>query len=238
VQAGDLPQHGTEDFMGRGRIPVLMDVTNRLVVSLGREAAVACALTGPCSFFRNFSGTTDDAIKAVAGFFPKLVKSLCALKVDALFFREDPLGQGFTEELFRHKDAYKALYGTVFNIVRAYNGFPIIVTKHLPLDAIRDVHALLRPAGMVLLGDAFRDSDLVRIKEISDSLKMSCGLPLPIGTDTQEGLWNQLSVLESFVSHYRPRNVFYTSDGEIPHDIAMEILHNLMERLTADVHQQ
>jgi hypothetical protein len=241
VKEGDLSNLQPEDFMSRGRIPVLMDVTNRLAISLGREAAIACALTGPCSFVRSFpmlfgsmtAYSTGEAIKVIGNFFTKLVKGLCQLKVDALFFREDPLGQEFTEELFGHKEAYKALYATLFNIVRAFNGFPILVTRHLPVKAIRDVHALLKPAGMALLGDTFRDSDLSLIKDTSDSLRMSCGLALPIGTDTEERLWNRLSVMEAFVSGYKPKNLFYTSDGEIPHDIGMEILHSLMERLMA-----
>jgi hypothetical protein len=107
------------------------------------------------------------------------------------------------------------------------------VTKHLPLNTIKDVHSLLRPSSIVLLGDKFGESDLGFIKDTANSLKLSFGVPLPIGTGTQEELWNQLSAMESFVSKYRPKNLFYTSDGEIPHDIPMEILHTLMNRLKA-----
>ncbi len=172
-----------------------------------------------------------EAIKLLGSFFTKLVKSLCELKIDALFFREDPLGKQFVEELFQSKEAYKALYGTLFNIVKAFNAFPVIVAKHLPLKTIKDVHSLLRPSSIVLLGDRFGDSDLDLIKDIANSLKLSFGVPLPIGTGTQEELWNQLSAMESFVSKYRPKNLFYTSDGEIPHDFPIEILHTLMNRL-------
>ena len=230
-----------EEFMSRGRIPVVMEVTKRLTLSLGRDVAVACALTGPCSFLENAQGLSEDihtgnkgeAIKLLGSFFTKLVRSLCELKVDALFFREDPLGRQFVEKLFQSKDAYKALYGTLFNIVRAFNAFPVVVVKHLPLEAIKDVHGLLRPDSIVLLGEMFGDSDLGFIQDLANSLKLSFGVPLPIGTGTQEELWNQLSAMESFVSKRRPKNLFYTSDGEIPHDIPMEILHTLMSRLRA-----
>jgi hypothetical protein len=246
VKGGGLSSLRPEDFMSRGRIPVVMEVTKRLTISLGRDVAVACALTGPCSFLKNVqmlpegirTGNKDEAIKFLGSFFTKLVRSLCELKVDALFFREDPLGRHFVEELFQNKDAYKALYGTLFNVVRAFNAFPVVVAKHLPLEAVKDVHALVRPDSMVLLGDTFGDSDLGFIKDMANSLKLSFGVPLPIGTGTQEELWNQLSAMESFVSKYRPKNLFYTSDGEIPHDIAMEILHTLMERLRAGSGQQ
>ena len=230
-----------EDFMSRGRIPIVMEVTKRLTLSLGRDVAVACAITGPCSCLENmetllgdiYKGNKGEAIKLLGSFITKLVKSLCELKIDALFFREDPLGRQFVEELFQNKEAYKALYGTLFNIVRAFNAFPVIVAKHLPLEAIKDVHGLLRPGSIVLLGDRLGNSDLGFIKDIANSLKLSFGVPLPIRTDTQEELWNQLSAMESFVSKYRPKNLFYTSDGEIPHNIPMEILHTLMDRLRA-----
>jgi hypothetical protein len=246
VKGGGLSGLQPEDFMGRGRIPVVMEVIKRLTLSLGRDVAVACALTGPCSFLENMqmlpgdihTGNKGEAIKLLGSFFIKLVRSLCELKIDALFFREDPLGRQFAEELFRNKEAYKALYGTLFNIVRAFNAFPVVVTKHLPLKTIKDVHGLLRPGSIVLLGDKLGDNDLGIIKDMANSLKLSFGVPLPIGTGTQEELWNQLSAMESFVSKYRPKNLFYTSDGEIPHDIAMEILHTLMDRLRTGSEQK
>ena len=245
VRGGVLSGLQPEEFMSRGRIPVVMEVTKRLTLSLGRDVAVACALTGPCSFLETVkvipenthTGNKGEAIKLLRSFFTKLVRSLCELKIDALLFREDPLGREFTEELFQNKEDYKALYGTLFNIVRAFNAFPVVVTNHLSLEAIKDVHGLLRPDSIVLLGNMLGDSDLGFIKDIANSLKLSFGVPLPIGTGTQEELWNQLSAMESFVSKYRPKNLFYTSDGEIPHNIPMEILHTLMDRLRAGSEQ-
>lgn len=239
VKGGDFVNLRPEDFVRSGRIPVLMEVTKRLTISLGRDTAITCALIGPCSFLKNFqmpsegidAGSADESIKLLGSYYTKLVRSLCELKVDALFFREDLLAQEFVGELFQHKEAYKALYRTLFNIIRAFNGFPILVVKNCPLEEIKDVHGLLRPSSMVFLGDTFFENDLLFIKDIADSLKMSFGVPLSIGTGKPEELWNQLSLIESFVSTHRPKNLFYTSDGEIPSDVAMEILHTVMDRL-------
>jgi hypothetical protein len=244
MRGGGLSGLRTEDFMGRGRIPVVMEVTKRLTLSLGRDVGVVCALTGPCSFLEKVQmppedrGNRSEAIKLVSGFFTKWVRGLCELKIDALFFREDPLGSQFIEELFQCKEAYKALYGTLFNIVRAFNAFPVIVVKHFPLKSIKEVYGLLRPASLILLGDIFGNSEMAYIKDMADSLKLSFGVPLPIGIRPQEELWDHLLVVESFVSKYRPKNLFFTSDGEIPHDIPMEVLHTLMDRLRADFGQQ
>jgi hypothetical protein len=227
-----------EEFMSRGRIPMVLEVTKRLTISLGRDVAVACALTGPCSFIVSMpTSNKGEAIKFLGSFFTKLLRSLCEFKIDALFFREDPLGARFAEELFQNKEAYKSLYGTLFNIVRAFNAFPVVVVNCLPLKAIKDIFGLLRPGGIVLLGDKLGESDLSFINDTANSLKLSFGVPLPIRTGTQEDLWNQLSTMESFISKHRPKNLFYTSDGEIPHDIPIEILHTLMDRLKAGSQQ-
>lgn len=240
ANASDLPVIGPDDFMESGRIPVVMEVTRRLALSLGRDTAITCALTGPCSLITQIlsHGTSersvDEAIKHLGGYFTKLVRGLCELKVDALFFREDPLGASLLEVMRENESAYKALYGTLFNIVNAYNAFPVLVTEHLSLDAIKDVHSVARPTGIVLLGSTIGESELLFLKDIAETHKISFGLPLPVGTVTQEKLWNQLSHIKEFVSKHNSQNLFFTSDGEIPHDIEMELLHTMMGRMRGD----
>jgi hypothetical protein len=241
VRAGNLLSVRPEDFLKGGRIPVVMEVTKRLVISAGRSAAIACVVGGPCSIVKGLQGSsgltepgsTSEAVKLLGGFLSKLVRSLCELKVDAVFFREDPLGEELVGELNLNKEAYIGLYATLFNIVRAFNGFPVLLTKHLTMDAVKDVHGLVRPDAISLLGTAFDDTELPALLELADNLRVSFGVPLPIGTDTPEALWDRLRGIESFVARCRPRRFFYTSDGEIPHDTPMEVLHVLMDRLRA-----
>lgn len=241
LNPGGLSNIEPEEFMVSGRVPVVMEVTRRLGVSLGREAAITCALTGPCSFIMralscgNSERTAADAIKYYGRYFTRLVRGVCELKIDALFFREDPLETGFLDVIQGNKEAYKSLYGTLFNIVKAYNAFPVLVTKNLQLDAINEVHAMTRPTGLVLLGNTFDKNELLILKKMADSHKLSFGLPLPIGTRSEEELWSQLSCVETFVHKDRPQNFFYTSDGEIQHDIEMELLHTLMSRMNEDL---
>lgn len=228
-----------EDFMRQGRIPVVMEVTKRLALSLGRDIAVAPALMGPCSFRKNLDQLLNDGIfkdpsegmKHFGGPFTKWVRGLCEQKIDALFFREELLAEGFMDEFLENKEAYRSLYGTLFNIVRAFNALPIMVTENLPLEAVHEIHSQLKPSGIVLLGSALGDRELLAINDLSKSLKISFGVPLPIGTASQEDLWRRLTILESFVSEYKPKSIFYSSDGEIPHDTEMEVLHTLMARL-------
>jgi len=240
VKGGDPALVRPEEFLQRGKTPVLLEATKRLVLSAGRDAAIGCVLSGPCSLLTNLrrtSGPTGavnaEAAKNLAGFLNKLVRGFCELKVDAVFFREDPLGRDLVEELTLNKDVYKGVYATLFNIVRAFNGFPILVTDRLTLDAIKTLHGLLRPDGIVLLGTDFTSRELRELNELADTLKTSFGLPLPIGTATEEALWGRLDVIKSVAAAHGLKRLFYTSEGEIPYDIPMEVLHALMDRLTS-----
>ncbi len=241
ARGGDPSLIRPEEFLQSGRIQVLLEVTKRLMISAGRDAAVACVVCGPCSLLKGLErasgltgcGSTAEAVKLLGGFLSKLVRGLCELKVDAVLFREDPLGQELVDELNATRDAYKGLYATLFNIVRAFNGFPLLVTSRLTMDDVRTIHATLRPDGMVLLGTDFDDRELSVLKELADTLRVSFGVPLPIGTAPQEVLWDRLDVIDSFVAAHGPKRFFYTSDGEVPYDISIEVLRTLMDRLRA-----
>jgi hypothetical protein len=219
-----------------------MEVTKRLALSVGRDTAIATAFLGPCSFCNNLDHLFEDGInknpseriKHFGSFFAKLVRGLCEQKIDALFFREELLAERFMDELLENKEAYRSLYGTMFNIVRAFNAMPIMVTGNLPLEAVHEVQSLLKPSGIVLLGSVFGDAELIAINNLSKSLRISFGVPLPIGTGSQEELWRHLTMLESFVSEYKPKSIFYSSDGEIPQDTDLEVLHTLMARVNED----
>ena len=244
VQKGNaLSDMLPEEFMNQGRIPVVMEVTKRLALSVGRDTAITIALLGPCSFCNNLGQLLEDGInknaseriKYFGSFFTKLVRGLCEQKIDSLFFREDLLAEGFFDELITNNEAYRSLYGTLFNIVRAFNAMPILVTENLTLERVHEVQSLLKPNGIVLLGSVPGDTELIAINDLSKKLKISFGVPLPIGTGSQEELWSRLTMLESFVSEYKPKGIFYCSDGEIPHDTDLEVLHTLMARVNETV---
>jgi hypothetical protein len=228
-----------EDFTSQGRIPVVLEVTKRLALSVGRDTAVAPALLGPCALCNNLGHLLEDdidknpseRIKHFGSFLTKWVRGLCEQKIDALFFREELLAERFLDELAENKESYRSLYGTMFNIVRAFNAMPILVTENLPLEAVHEVQSLLKPSGIVLLGSVLSDTALIAINDLSEKLKMSFGVPLPIKTGSRDELWRHLTMFETFVSEYNPKSLFYSSDGEIPHDTDLEVLHALMARV-------
>jgi hypothetical protein len=52
-----------------------------------------------------------------------------------------------------------------------------------------------------------------------------------VGKGSQDELWEQLAVIKSFVAKQGPKGFFYTSDGEIPYNVPLEIVHELMAQL-------
>jgi hypothetical protein len=236
---------GPEDFMEGGRIPVLIEGSKRLVLSFGREAGIVCVVTGALSLLANFEcqapssdeGELKAMLSGISGCYIKLIRSLCEMKVDAVLFREDMLGNSFWESLLLHKEAYKTLYTTLFNIIRAYNAFPLLIVRDFPSKEIPSLYSLMRPNGLALLGTKLDENELAQLHGLSKSLRMSFGLPLPIGTGTLDELWKSVALVESFVDGDKTHGFFYISDGEIPQDMPLDIMHEVMTGLRLKVNE-
>jgi len=215
------------------RIPILLETTKRIVMSQGKEIAVIGVLTGPCSLVKTITGEgnhdIENVISLAGSLLTKLTKSLCELRIDAVFFREDILGAEYPGELLSHNKPYAAVYATLFNLIKYYNGYPVLIVKEIALDLIADLQKTLGPSGLILLGKRVGDGDLEYLKNLSDSLRMSFGLPLPMGSQAE--LLEQFDIISNFVSKHRPPGFFYVSDGEIPYDMPLETIHDLIARM-------
>jgi len=215
------------------RIPVLLETTKRIVMTQGKEAAVIGTLVGPCSLVKMVIGDKDldigKVISLAGSLLTKLTRSLCELRVDAVFFREDLLGAGYRDELSSQSQRYAGVYTTLFNLVKYYNSYPVLIVKEMELDLITEQHNILGPTGVILLGRRVSDDDLIHLGKLSDSLKMSFGLPLPMVN--QDDLLEQFAVISRFIGKQKSPGFFYVSDGEIPHDIHLEILHDLIAKM-------
>ena len=215
------------------RIPILLETTKRIVMTQGKEAAVIGTLVGPCSLVKTVLGDKDldigKVMSLVGSLLTKLTRSLCELRVDAVFFREDLLGAGYRDELSSQSQRYAGVYTTLFNLITYYNSYPVLMVKEMELDFITDLHNILGPSGVILLGKKVNDDDLIHVGKLSDSLKMSFGLPLPMVN--QDDLLEQFAVISRFIGKQKSPGFFYVSDGEIPYDIRLEILHELIAKI-------
>ena len=218
------------------RIPVLLETTKRIAMSPGKEIAVIGVLTGPCSLVKTITGDgiteknldIEDVISLAGSLLTKLTRSLCELRIDAIFFREDLLGAEYPGELLSRNKPYAAVYTTLFNLIKYYNCYPVIIVKEIELDFITELHKMLGPSGLILLGKMVSD-DLASLQKLSDSLKMAFGLPLPMGNQAE--LLEQFSIISNFVSKHRPPGLLYVSDGEIPYDMPLETIHDLIAKM-------
>lgn len=219
------------------RIPILLETTRRIVMIQGKETAVISTLVGPGSLVKTVIGDEakdkgldiGNVITLAGSLLTKLTKNLCELRVDGVFFREDILGASYRDELLSHSQLYAGVYTTLFNLTKYYNCYPMLIVKEIELDFITDLHKMLEPSGVILLGKKLSDDDLAHLQKLSNSLKMSFGLPLPMGNQAE--LLEQFDVTSQFVSKHSPTGFFYVSDGEIPYDMRLEILHDLIAKV-------
>lgn len=222
---------------GSGRIPILLETTKRVVMSQGKETAVIGVLTGPCSLAKTITGYESDeksrdienVISLAGRLLTKITRNLCELKIDAVFFREDLLGREYPAELLSRNKHYAAVYATLFNLIKYYNCYPVLIVKDIELDFLIDLQSMLGPSGVNLLGKRISDDDLANLTKLSDSLKVSFGLPLPMGNQSE--LLEQFTTISNFISKNNSPGFFYVSDGEVPYNMPLEIIHDLIARI-------
>jgi len=236
-EIGEIGSLTPEQFLDSGRIPIVLETTKRLAVSLGREAAIVAVVSGPCALATTLqqhcalfeAALVKEHIAQVGTLIARLARALSELKVDSVFFREDMIGEGIWREIKPHRDTYCSIYRTLFNIVRFYNAYPVLVVKNIDLDELKTLCEVLKPSGVVVLGKRFSRSDLQSLKGLSDSLRISLGLPLSIELDGEKGWGEQFEMMESFLRECGPNGFFYTTDGEVRSDIPFETVHDLMK---------
>ena len=228
----ELPEVNPEDNY---RFSILTETIKRVVISKGRDVAVIGVLTGPCSLAGMLAANPlketdrEKEIATAGSLLSKLVKILCELRIDAVFFREDIIGSGFTEELQAHTKAYTDIYKTLFNLVKFYNVAHAVIVKDTGRELIPDIHRMLGMNGLILQGTKVNEQDLENLQELAESLKISFGLPLPMGN--RDELKEQFAVIDRFLRDHKPTGFFYVSDGEVPHDMPLEVLHDLIAEM-------
>jgi uroporphyrinogen decarboxylase len=219
------------------RIPVVLEAIKRLVLTRGREVAIIGVVTGPCSLARNVAESAkldkdykiEDIISLTGNQLIKLTKSICELKVDAIIFREDLLAEKYSGELLSFEKAYTVVYATLFNLTRFYNTSALIMVRENKPESIGELVKKLRPNGIILNGLSVKRDDLIYLKNLSELHKLAVGLSLSVKDEGE--MLNQFKVLDDFAQEAKPRGFFYTSDGEIPQNISLELIRDLARKI-------
>lgn len=234
----NLNEQLPDDLTGSERVSVLLEVTKRLSISVGKEVAIIGVITGPLSLTENLFGRLDErqgqnpeiqeAIPLLGNLLTKFTRRLCELRIDAVFVREEAVGASFPNKVMLFPETYT----TLFNIIRYYNSYPVLILRDLESEVIQNLCDLLRPSGIILSGRRFNEDDLTYLKKLSDSLRICFGLALPVGD--QNKLGEQLDLVNDFVIKSEARGFFYTSDGEIPYNIPIETIQNVMDKISTE----
>jgi hypothetical protein len=220
-----------------GRIPVMLEAIRRLVQTRGREVGIIGAMTGPCSLARTIEEHAvlgrdypfDEIIALAGGQLTKLTRAFGEVKVDGLIVREDLLAGKYYGEFLSHEKAYAAVYATLFNLTRFYNVAGLVMVREQNLEDLAALSQKIGPGGLILGGRKLSEADLAYLNDLSVSQKLAVGLPLPL-TDRNEAN-AQLQIYEDFISRFKPGGFFYTSDGEIPPDILLEAVRDVISRI-------
>ncbi|OGO32533.1 MAG: hypothetical protein A2Z29_07010 [Chloroflexi bacterium RBG_16_56_11] len=220
-----------------GRIKVMLEATKRLVQTRGKETAIIGAITGPCSLARSISEHAaldrdypiEEIISLTGNQLIRLTRSICEVKVDALIIREDILTERYYPELLAHENAYRAVYATLFNLVRFYNVAGLLMVRGQKPEDLAALSKKLRPNGFIIGGLELNEADLTYLRDLSAAQKLAIGLPLPL-EDRDEAM-SRLKTIEEFITRFKPGGFFYTSDGEVPPEISLEAVREVSNRI-------
>jgi hypothetical protein len=220
-----------------GRLPVLLEATKRLIQTRGREVAIIGVMTGPCSLTENIVANVvpdreysfEEIVAFVGSQLTKYTRNLGEVKVDAIIIREDLLGEKYYEKFLAHEKAYTAAYATLFNLTRFYNLAGLLMVKVGQLEDLTDLVRKLDLSGLILTGQNLDEAGLTFLKDLSASRKLAVGLPLSLVNNDKAIA--QLQIYEDFISEFKLGGFFYTTDGEVPPDIPIEAIRDIVSRI-------
>jgi hypothetical protein len=220
-----------------GRVPVMLEAIKRLIQTRGREVAIIGVTTGPCSLARTIEEHAvldreypfEEIIALAGGQLTKLTRAFGEVKVDGLIIREDLLGGKYYGEFLNHEKACAAVYATIFNLTRFYNVAGLLMVGEPRLEDLAALSQKTGPSGLMLGGRKLSEADLAYLKDLSVSQKLAVGLPLSLA-DPEEA-FARLETYEDFIEKNKPGGFFYTSDREVPPDVPLEAVRDVISRI-------
>jgi uroporphyrinogen decarboxylase len=222
------------NFETRGRMPVVLEATNRLTTLMSKKVAVIGAVTGPLtiaghlrgdSFFRELEqcARSADGVLEVAGSASRMTSSLyCERHVDAILLIEDvasPLNEQTIPWLL-------PIYESIVNVVHYYEKYFLVLVRGFnegQLDAFCS-------AGIdgVILEDPAQVADLRSISSKHRVCVADC-IPADAVARSPE---TARAILEASLESHKDCTGFFLSTGwEIPYETPVQNMQDLMNIL-------
>jgi len=227
---GFLSDLDTADITTKGRIPVMLDATKRLILTRGKEVPVAAMVTGPLSLARRLRGTSfDDDLEQGDGDALDLVedsgsiclamcRAYCELGVDIVVLAEDTPEQ----VTFDISQALSSPLRSITNVAGYYNVKTVLLCKLWNEEQLAPVF------GMAV--DAFAISGSVEnglIREQADSHNSCVSLPVPDYVFLGAG--PPSADLAREISGPGVKGLFLSSEWEVPASTDVNSMHDIMK---------
>ncbi|MBN2239858.1 MAG: hypothetical protein JW712_08785 [Dehalococcoidales bacterium] len=217
----------TDKIEDKGRIPLVMEATKRLILTKGKEVPVAAMVTGPLTLARHLKGKSflegleqedDEALDLVedtGSICLKLCRAYCELGVDIVVVAEDFKDMMISDVAQMLGSPLKSM----FNVARFYEVNSVLIGR-----AADDEQAV---ALCGLGADAVSISGSVepdKVREKAREVKCGCSVVIPdssfTGTDFQYA---------DAVSGVNGPGLFLSSEWEVPYDTDVTSMHEIMK---------
>ncbi len=227
VSVGSLNSEGIES---QGRVPIVLEAARRLLMTIGKEVAVLSIVTGPAALYWHLRGGGEvdacspddaewpDALGAWENVAVSMARAYGELKVDGLIVVDSALGCLGSSRFQQLGAAFKTLHN-----VTAFYDMPLIVhSTELPPEAVADLAALD--------ADGFTVSDLPEGERLPAGKICGIRVPLSLLSRSLEDIsGGAKAALEAAGS----RNVFVTTEGQVPAGTPAANLHSLVQAIAA-----
>jgi len=219
-----LSEGDISNIMNKGRLPVVIETTKRLKITLGRTVAIAGVVTGPFTLASHLKGqniavalndnpeTAEGVVELAGKVCLEVCKSYCELEVDVIVLADSVMPQ-LSE---RHFPLALSALGPMVNVIRFYDGLSLLLASGCTLDSL-GLLSNLETDGMVVDGS-------VEAELGQGGSRSIVGQTIP--SSLIEG---PKEPLIAHIDHSLKEGHFLSTEWQVPYDTPPENIHHLMK---------
>jgi len=216
----------------RGRLPVVLEATKRLKISLGRTVAIAGVVSGPFAVASHLIGHpilgdletnpegTKNIIELAGKVCLEVCKSYCDLDLDLMGLADSVLPQ----LPVRYLPLALSVLRPLVNVIRFYDSVPILLAHGCTKDSL-ELLTKMEVDGMVVDGGIE-----LELREKLPQGVVGKAIPLPLLQGPKEKL----------IAHIQDclkgdwRGLFISTDWQVPYDTPPENMHAIMRTIRGE----
>ena len=214
----------------RGRLPVVLETTKRLAVTMGQSVALVGVVTGPLTLASHLKGTdivreletspesTNEALDLAGKAIVKICRQYCELNIDVLVVAERLLTRVPAPLICKITPYLRPIW----NITRFYCAYPVILTGDC-IDVLQGEAIIGLGADGIALSSLPISTLSAKAQERKSCLGVTIPLSMILGKEA-----NIISNLASYLPSEPVGYHFITTEWEIPFDTRAENMHELM----------